>query len=112
MKKLASCEGYDDVGKFVRSLKRPRKLLIMVEAGKAVDEMITALLPHLQKGCDVIIDGGNSYYKDTERRITLCSKKVFICGLWYFRREKRARLGPAIMPGGAADAYELVKALS
>lgn len=106
---LASCVGYDDVGKFVRSLKRPRKLLVMVEAGKAVDEMITALMPHLQKG-DVIIDGGNSHYKDTERRITLCGKKgVHLLGCGISGGEKGARLGPAIMPGGAAEAYELVR---
>jgi 6-phosphogluconate dehydrogenase len=106
---LSTCQGYDDIGEFVRSLKRPRKLLVMVEAGKAVDEMINALMPHLQKG-DVIIDGGNSHYKDTERRIEQCGKKgVHLLGCGISGGEKGARLGPAIMPGGAAGAYELVR---
>lgn len=106
---LSACIGFDDAASFVKALSRPRKLLLMVEAGSAVDDILGSLLPHLQKG-DVVIDGGNSHYKDTERRMESCSKKgVHFMGCGISGGEKGALDGPAIMPGGNHNAYQLVK---
>jgi 6-phosphogluconate dehydrogenase len=90
-------------------LKRPRRVMIMVKAGKPVDEMIDALLPHLEKG-DILIDGGNSFFQDTIRR----SKALEAKGLQYIGTgvsggEEGALHGPSIMPGGSRKAYEAVE---
>jgi 6-phosphogluconate dehydrogenase len=86
-------------------LKRPRKVLLMVQAGPAVDAVINDLLPHLEKG-DVLIDGGNSHYPDTERRFqAVTDKGLLYIGTGVSGGEEGARFGPSIMPGGTREAY-------
>jgi 6-phosphogluconate dehydrogenase len=94
---------------FAASLEVPRKAIVMVKAGPAVDDMIAQLKPHLQKG-DIIIDGGNSYFPDTERR----SKELLEEGFLYIGTgvsggESGALWGPSIMPGGPRQAYDQLK---
>jgi 6-phosphogluconate dehydrogenase len=90
-------------------LKRPRKIMLMVKAGKPVDEFIEHLLPHLEKG-DLIIDGGNSHFTDTVRRTQyLESKGLLYIGTGVSGGEEGARFGPSIMPGGSSKAWPLVK---
>ncbi len=90
-------------------LKRPRKIMLMVKAGKAVDDFIETLLPYLEPG-DVIIDGGNSHFPDTIRRTSyLESKGLLFVGTGVSGGEEGARFGPAMMPGGSAKAWPLVK---
>jgi len=91
------------------ALARPRKILLMVKAGAPVDEQIALLKPHLEEG-DVVIDGGNSYYRDTERR----ARDLFDDGILYIGAgisggEEGALHGPCIMPGGQKKAYEAVE---
>ena len=93
----------------VDSLATPRKVMMMVKAGKPVDDTIEALLPLLDKD-DIIIDGGNSNYEDSERRVSYVESK----GLWYIGTgvsggEEGALKGPSIMPGGSEEAWESVK---
>ncbi len=90
---------------FVQALEEPRRILVMVTAGKPVDEMLAQLMPHL-KPEDIVIDGGNSYYKDTERR----AKELEGLGLRFFGMgvsggEEGALRGPSLMPGGHEDSY-------
>ncbi|GAB2769744.1 hypothetical protein GCM10010465_14210 [Actinomadura fibrosa] len=99
---------FDDLEAFVRSLHRPRNLFLMVNAGKAVDMVIDSLLPFLEEG-DLIIDGGNSHYKDTElREKYLAEKGLHFMGAGISGGEEGALKGPSIMPGGPAEAYERV----
>jgi 6-phosphogluconate dehydrogenase len=92
-------------------LKRPRKIMLMVKAGKAVDDFIETLLPHLQPG-DLIIDGGNSHFPDTIRRTKyLESKGMLYVGTGVSGGEEGARFGPSIMPGGSVAAWPLVKGI-
>lgn len=94
---------------FVASLETPRKIILMVKAGKAVDETIAAFLPYLESG-DLLIDAGNSYYQDTIRRQKTLEEKGFrFMGMGVSGGEEGARRGPAIMPGGRKESYELVK---
>jgi 6-phosphogluconate dehydrogenase len=96
------------IEEFVGSLSRPRKILIMVKAGQAVDAVIEQLLPHLEKG-DVIIDGGNSLYTDTQRRDRAMSEKgLHFLGMGVSGGEEGALKGPSLMPGGSHGAWELV----
>lgn len=93
----------------VSLLKRPRKIMLMVKAGKPVDSIIGDLVPFLDEG-DVIIDGGNSFYKDTIRREEYLSRKnILFMGTGISGGEEGALLGPAIMPGGKKQAYKLVE---
>lgn len=93
---------------FVGSLEKPRKIMLMVQAGKATDLMIQSLLPHLDKG-DILIDGGNTFYKDTIRRNEeLANSGINFIGTGVSGGEEGALKGPAIMPGGQKEAYELV----
>lgn len=88
---------------FIESLKSPRKILLMIRAGHPVDEMITTLLPFLKKG-DTIIDGGNSDYRDTQRRENeLREKGIFFVGCGISGGEEGALHGPSIMPGGSDE---------
>jgi len=97
--------GCHNLKQFVQTLKRPRKILIMVKAGTAVDELIAELLPFLEKG-DILIDGGNSHYPDTERRVEeLEAKGIFFVGSGISGGEEGARHGPSIMPGGNPKAW-------
>jgi 6-phosphogluconate dehydrogenase len=99
---------YYEVQEFVHSLQVPRKIFVMVTAGKAIDSVIQSLVPHLEAG-DVIMDGGNSHYEDTERRYQeLKDKAIGYLGIGISGGEEGARKGPSIMPGGDKEAYEIV----
>jgi 6-phosphogluconate dehydrogenase len=101
-----SISPYYEVQDFVQSLETPRKVFVMVTAGKAIDSVISSLLPHLEEG-DVIMDGGNSHYEDTERRYDeLKSKGIGYLGIGISGGEVGALEGPSIMPGGDSDVYE------
>ena len=90
-------------------LKRPRRVMIMVKAGAAVDKVIEGLLPHLEPG-DIVIDGGNSEFPDSIRRTNdLAEKKILFIGTGVSGGEEGALKGPSIMPGGNVDAWEHVK---
>ncbi|KQT18492.1 6-phosphogluconate dehydrogenase [Chryseobacterium sp. Leaf404] len=94
---------------FVANLDSPRKIILMVPAGKPVDAVLESITPFLNPD-DVVIDAGNSYFKDTERRIeSLKSKNLHFMGMGVSGGEQGARRGPSIMPGGDWDAFELVK---
>lgn len=94
---------------FISSLKRPRRIILMVKAGVAVDEFISLCLPFLEKG-DILIDGGNSLYTDTERRCKALKEQGFIfIGAGVSGGEEGARHGPSIMPGGNPDGWPHVK---
>ncbi|MBF1233775.1 MAG: decarboxylating NADP(+)-dependent phosphogluconate dehydrogenase, partial [Haemophilus sp.] len=90
-------------------LEKPRKVMLMVRAGEVVDQFIEALLPHLEEG-DIIIDGGNSNYPDTNRRVkALAEKGIRFIGSGVSGGEEGARHGPSIMPGGNHEAWPFVK---
>ncbi|NOZ24332.1 MAG: NADP-dependent phosphogluconate dehydrogenase [Planctomycetes bacterium] len=94
---------------FVKAVKRPRKIMIMVKAGDPVDEVIKQITPYLSKG-DLLIDGGNSFFMDTERRSkSLARKGILYIGTGVSGGEEGALLGPAMMPGGQKEAYALVE---
>lgn len=94
---------------FIDSLNRPRKIMLLVPAGKIVDAVIESLLPHLDKG-DLIIDGGNSFFTDTDRRESyLHEKGINFFGAGVSGGAKGARIGPCIMPGGSKSAYEHIR---
>ncbi|NDL66350.1 NADP-dependent phosphogluconate dehydrogenase [Anaerotalea alkaliphila] len=111
---VAEAAGKDLVGtyspeEFAASLEVPRKVVIMVKAGKAVDDTIEALKPYMSPG-DIFIDGGNSFYEDTIRRNRALEAEGFrYIGAGVSGGEEGALLGPAIMPGGQKDAYALVE---
>ncbi|WP_199246221.1 NADP-dependent phosphogluconate dehydrogenase [[Phormidium] sp. ETS-05] len=96
---------------FVASLERPRRILIMVKAGKPVDAVIDQLKPLLEPG-DMIIDGGNSLYEDTDRRVAdLESTGLRYIGMGVSGGEEGALNGPSLMPGGTKEAYEEIEAI-
>ncbi|WP_293987981.1 decarboxylating NADP(+)-dependent phosphogluconate dehydrogenase [uncultured Megasphaera sp.] len=97
--------GYFDLKEFLASLKKPRKIMLMIMAGAPVDSMLDQLLPLLDTG-DIIIDGGNSYFGDTRRRYDRCKEDgIHFYGMGISGGETGARRGPAIMPGGNKDTY-------
>ena len=99
---------YYTIEEFVNSLEKPRRILIMVQAGKGTDAVIDELRPLLDKG-DIIIDGGNAYFEDTIRRNKMLSNEGFnFIGAGVSGGEEGALKGPSIMPGGQKEAYELV----
>ncbi len=101
--------GAKSLEEFVSLLSRPRKIMLMVKAGDAVDEFIELLVPHLDKG-DLIIDGGNSHYPDTIRRTKYLDEKgILFIGTGVSGGEEGARHGPSLMPGGNPKAWPLVK---
>jgi 6-phosphogluconate dehydrogenase len=101
--------GASSVEELVQSLAKPRKIMLMVKAGQAVDDFIEQLIPHLDKG-DIIIDGGNTHYPDTNRRTEyLESKGLLFIGTGVSGGEEGALTGPSIMPGGSPAAWEHVK---
>jgi 6-phosphogluconate dehydrogenase len=107
--KGTNVEGYETLEELVKNLKRPRRVMIMVKAGAAVDAVIAQLTPLLQPG-DIIIDGGNSLYTDTNRRVKDLEEKGFLfIGTGVSGGEEGARTGPSIMPGGSAAAWPSVK---
>ena len=105
----SSVLGFHSVEELVGSLKRPRRVMLMVQAGFAVDAVIDQLVPLLEPG-DLIVDGGNSLYTDTIRRASELEDKGFqFIGAGVSGGEEGARNGPSIMPGGSAHAWPLVK---
>lgn len=102
-------KGVAELSAMVQLLKAPRKIMMLVPAGKPVDDVIASLLPLLEKG-DVVIDGGNSYWEDTLRRVEyLRENGLHFMGMGVSGGEQGARTGPSIMPGGDQEAYEHVK---
>ncbi len=102
-------KGCHSIEELVASLKKPRKVMLMVKAGKAVDDFIELLLPHLDQG-DIIIDGGNSHFPDSIRRTKyLESKGLLFIGTGVSGGEEGALKGPSIMPGGSSAAWPHVK---
>ncbi len=105
-KKFIGCHSIEEL---CANLAAPRKIMLMVKAGKPVDELIEQLLPHLEKG-DIIIDGGNSFFPDTIRRTNyLAEKGIRFIGTGVSGGEEGALKGPSIMPGGNPEAWEYIK---
>lgn len=101
--------GTHTIEEFVQSIARPRKIMMMVKAGSPVDELIEQLIPYLASG-DVVIDGGNSDFPDTERRVKYMESKGFLfVGSGVSGGEEGALNGPSIMPGGSVKAWPVVK---
>ena len=104
-----SIVGAHDLPTFVSKLKRPRRVMLMVKAGDPVDEFIDQLVPHLEEG-DIIVDGGNSHFPDSQRRYeALKEKGILFVGAGISGGEEGARHGPSIMPGGNPEAWPHVK---
>jgi 6-phosphogluconate dehydrogenase len=102
-------KGSTSLTEFVKLLEVPRKIMLLVPAGKPVDEVIENLIPLLDKG-DIIIDGGNSYYKDTVRRDAyLRDKGLRFLGIGVSGGSEGARMGPSMMPGGDENAYHYMQ---
>ncbi len=100
--------GYS-IEEFISLLRKPRSILLLVKAGRPVDDVIGELLPYLEEG-DLVIDCGNSYFKDTDRRgQRLAEKDLLFIGMGVSGGESGARRGPSMMPGGPEEAYERVK---
>lgn len=105
-KNIVGCRSIEEL---VKSLEKPRKVMLMVKAGPAVDTYIDKLIPHLEEG-DVIIDGGNTYFADTIRRTNYVEEKgLLYIGTGVSGGEEGALHGPSIMPGGSYAAWQLVK---
>ncbi len=105
-KQFLGCHSLEEL---VASLKTPRKVMMMVKAGPAVDDLIESLIPLVSPG-DILIDGGNTFYADTERRTKSVEEKgLLYCGTGVSGGEEGALLGPSMMPGGSAAAWPHVK---
>jgi 6-phosphogluconate dehydrogenase len=105
-KKFVGCHSIEEL---VSSLTKPRKIMMMVKAGPAVDDLIESLIPLLDRG-DILIDGGNTYYADTERRTKYVEGKgLLYIGTGVSGGEEGALKGPSMMPGGSRDAWPAVK---
>lgn len=103
--------GSPDVASFVASMESPRQIFLMIEAGAAVDTVLEQLLPHLSPG-DIVIDGGNSYFEDTNRRENECAaKSIRFVGVGISGGEEGALKGPSIMPGGPKEAWNILQPL-
>lgn len=104
-----AAKGFADVKEFIQSLTTPRAIMMLVPAGKIVDAVIEELTPLLEKG-DILIDGGNSHFTDTNRRVEeLEAKGLHFFGMGVSGGEEGARRGPSMMPGGDKDAYAVMK---
>jgi 6-phosphogluconate dehydrogenase len=104
-----AAKGFGDVKEFVQSLTTPRAIMMLVPAGKIVDAVIEELIPLLEKG-DILIDGGNSHFTDTNRRVDqLEAIGLHFFGMGVSGGEEGARRGPSMMPGGDKDAYNVMK---
>ena len=105
-KEVGAIGGAHSIAELVAMLAKPRKIMLMVKAGKAVDDMIGELLPYLEQG-DMIIDGGNSFFEDTRRRSQyLQENRTRFVGIGVSSGEEGALKGPSLMPGGDSDAYQ------
>ncbi|WP_148347780.1 NADP-dependent phosphogluconate dehydrogenase [Bacillus rubiinfantis] len=103
--------GTADISEFIQSLERPRKILLMVNAGIITDKAIESLLPYLEEG-DILIDGGNTFFEDTIRRNReLAERGIHFIGAGVSGGEEGALKGPAIMPSGQKEAYDIVAPL-
>lgn len=103
--------GSPDVAAFVESMESPRQIFLMIEAGAAVDVVLKQLVPHLSPG-DIVIDGGNSYYEDTNRRENECAaQSIRFVGVGISGGEEGALKGPSIMPGGPREAWDILQPL-
>ncbi len=106
---LSQAQGFDDLRAFVCSIAAPRKVFLMIQAGKPTDDFLQKIIPFLSGG-DVIIDGGNSHYTDTKRRMdTLAAHQIGFIGTGVSGGEAGALNGPSIMPSGNPNDYALVK---
>lgn len=106
---LSQAEAFDDIPSFVNSLQQPRKIMLMVNAGKTIDYVIEDLLPHLSEN-DILIDGGNSNYEKTKERFDyLKTKGIHFIGTGVSGGEEGALKGPSIMPSGDFEAYKSVQ---
>lgn len=106
---LSEAKAFDDISAFVMSLQQPRRIMLMVNAGKTIDYVIEDLLPHLSEN-DILIDGGNSNYKKTkERNAHLKTKGIHFIGTGVSGGEEGALKGPSIMPSGDKEAYKQVQ---
>ncbi|MFD3003063.1 NADP-dependent phosphogluconate dehydrogenase [Pontibacter toksunensis] len=104
-----SVRGTTSAEAFVQALRKPRAIMLLVPAGKPVDAVIASLLPLLEPG-DIVIDGGNSYFPDTERRVAMLEENgIHFFGMGISGGEKGARFGPSMMPGGNREAYERLR---
>jgi 6-phosphogluconate dehydrogenase len=100
---------YFDIESFAASIERPRRVLLMVQAGAGVDAVIDSILPYLEKG-DLIADLGNSFFKDSERREKMLKEKgIHFAGVGVSGGEEGARRGPSIMPGGNPEAQKMLE---
>lgn len=107
-KELNSAKTFDSIEAFVNSIQQPRKIMLMVNAGKTIDIVIDSLLPYLSEG-DILIDGGNSNYLKTKERFNyLKSKNIHFIGTGVSGGEEGALKGPSIMPGGDKEVYKSV----
>ncbi|WP_118951971.1 NADP-dependent phosphogluconate dehydrogenase [Taibaiella helva] len=107
--KGATVKGFTDLPAFIHGLRQPRAIMMLVPAGRIVDEVIAELQPLLSKG-DILIDGGNSYFKDTERRVAaLETQGLHFFGMGISGGEEGARRGPSMMPGGDKEAYRVMQ---
>src|ERR1700753_975979 len=103
--------GAHSIAEMVSKLKKPRRVMMLVKAGKPVDEFIEQLIPHLEQG-DIIIDGCHSLFEGTYRRVKYCeSKGLLFIGTGVSGGEEAARKGPSIIPGGSPAAWPHVKAI-
>ena len=101
--------GTHSIQELVQALKKPRRVMLMVKAGDTVDQMISQVVPYLEKG-DIVVDGGNSHFPDTNRRTkSLNEKGILYIGTGVSGGEEGARFGPSIMPGGNPEAWPHVK---
>jgi 6-phosphogluconate dehydrogenase len=107
--KNGNLKGFSDIKEFTSALKSPKAIMMLVPAGKIVDNVIEELLPLLDKG-DILIDGGNSHFTDTDRRVAYLESKGFhFFGMGISGGEEGARFGPSMMPGGDKEAYNVMK---
>lgn len=108
---LSGAQGFEDIVAFVQSIARPRSIFLMVNAGSVTDTVITALQPHLNEG-DILMDGGNAHYSDTERRISELAKSgIHYMGIGVSGGQEGALKGPSIMPGGGVEVYNSVQSV-
>lgn len=106
--RYANLQGFTDLSSFVASLEAPRKILLMIKAGSVVDQVCESIAPLLSAD-DVLIDGGNSHYEDTKRRVeTLGKQQIHFVGCGISGGEEGARNGPSMMPGGSRASYDRI----
>lgn len=102
-------KGYQDLKEFVQSLEKPRRVIILVKAGAPVDATIKGLMQYMEEG-DIIIDGGNEWYENTEKRKEMVAQKgLLYMGMGVSGGEEGARNGPSMMPGGSPEAYKFIQ---